>query len=161
LSTLFIERQFLRVTQPSEMAKAGRVSDLIGSGGLKTISEDKDVISAESKEIGQDLATLLALAKRDSALVVRSAPVSKLGTFLEESADMSVHSAILADTHAVLSFLAQTGAIDADQIQSGTDYLYQVDKGWSAAMARSSTASWIGATWPKSLRPAAPPIWTY
>jgi len=135
LSMLFIERQFLRVQQPSEEAKAERIRTLISSGGLKLVSENVEPAAAETKEIGRDLATLLALAKRDSGLVVQSAPVSKIGTYLEEYADMSVHAEVLTDTRSVLAFLSQGAKIEAETKKVATDYLYQVDKGWGNSAA--------------------------
>lgn len=130
LSTLFIERQYLRVTQPSEIAKAERIRALISSGALKTVSEDIETPASDVKEIGRDLAVLLALAKRDGGLVVRSAPVSKIGTYLDQHADMSGYDGVLIDTFSVLDFLSQGAKIDAETKQSATDYLHQVDKGW-------------------------------
>lgn len=133
LSMLFIERQFLRVHQPSELAKAERIRALIGSGGLKVIAEQIEPPAAESKEIGIDLAQLLSLAKRDNGLVVRSAPVVKKGSYLEEHADMGGHAAELTDTLSVLAFLSQTGKIDAETKQGAESYLRQVDKGWTGS----------------------------
>jgi len=138
LSMLFIERQFLRVQQPSEIAKAERIRALIGSGGLKVISEQIEPPAAEAKEIGIDLAQLLSLAKRDNGLVVRSAPVSKIGSYLEEHADMSGHAAVLTDTLSVLAFLSQAGKVDAETKQGAESYLRQVDKGWTGSLPITS-----------------------
>ncbi len=133
LSMLFIERQYLRVQQPSEVAKAERVRALINSGGLKLVSDDAETSAADAKEIGRDLAIMLSLAKRDGGLVVRSAPVSKLGTYLEEHVDMSGHAAVLTDTLSILDFLSNSARIDADTKQGAENYLRQVDKGWQAS----------------------------
>jgi hypothetical protein len=135
LSMLFIDRQFLRVQQPSEVAKAERIRALISSGGLKAVPEDVEPSAVETKEIGRDLASLLALAKRTNGLVVRSAPVSKVGTYLEEDANMSGHAEVLTDTRSVLAFLSQGAKIDAGIKKVATDYLHQVDKGWDNSPA--------------------------
>jgi hypothetical protein len=133
LSLLFIERQHLGVRQPSEIAKAERVRALIDSGGLKVISEDTETSLADEKEMGRDLAIMLSLAKRDGGLVVRSAPVSKPGTYLEEHAEMSGHALLLTDTLSVLEFLSNTAKVDADTKHGAENYLRQVDKGWQSS----------------------------
>ena len=112
LSTLLMERQFLRVQQPSEMVKAERIQALIAAGRLKVIQTGSEGDPEMAKEIGRDLATLLTVAQRDKGIVVRSAPVGKLGTFLEETMDMTPFASVLTDTRSVLSFLAGSGKID-------------------------------------------------
>jgi hypothetical protein len=139
LSTLFIERQFLKIQQPSEMAKAERIQALIARGRLKIASTDFDGDPLLSKDIGMELAALLSAARREGGLVVRSAPVSQLGTFLEETVDMSAHAAILTDTRSVLSFLVLNGKIDADIKKSAAAYLEHVDQGWGTAPAVESS----------------------
>lgn len=133
LSLLFMERQFLKVHQPSEMAKAERIQALIAAGRLKVTLPESSSVSDVSKEIGRDLAALLSAAQNGSGLVVRTAPVSKLGSFLEETADMNGYAPVLTDTLTVLSFLASRGKIDAATQKSAQAYLRQVDTGWQAA----------------------------
>ncbi len=134
LSFLFVERQFLRFHQPSEIAKARRLQGLIAGGQLKVASGSR-LDNAIAREIGADLAQLLDLAQREEGIVVRSAPVTKLGTLMEESADMSAFSPILADLRAVLSFLRQAGKVDAEVAQHAELYLHQVDTGWPSSRA--------------------------
>ncbi|MBZ9868516.1 hypothetical protein LB515_24355 [Mesorhizobium sp. CA15] len=129
LSMLFIDRQFLKVQQPSEMAKARRIQALIASGRV-TVVADSNGDRAAAKEIGRDLAALLSVAQRDGGLVVRSAPVAKLGTFLEDTADMTSHRSVLTDTLSVLSFLSGSGNLDAETKRAAEAYLTHVDVGW-------------------------------
>lgn len=131
LSFLFAERQFIRVQQPSEVAKARRIQALISAGRLKVIHRSAD--SAIGKEIGHDLVTLLDAARTNGGLVVRSAPIPKLGSYLEEDADVSAYAQQLTDTLEVLSFLAARGKLDIAKRQAAERYLLQVDKRWDAA----------------------------
>ncbi len=133
LSELFLERQFLKIQQPSQIAKAERIQALIAKGRLKVAAREPDPDPALSKDIGRDLTSLLLAAKREDGLVVRSAPVPKLGTFLEETVDMTSHAALLTDTRSVLSFLFSNGKIDSDVKKNAQTYLDHVDAGWSAA----------------------------
>lgn len=129
LSTLFVERQFLRVHQPSERVKAQRIQNLISSGLLRVLPERNTLTTPAMRDVDDDLATLLSRARQEGAIVVRSAPVFKKGSFLEETAEMASYSDVLADTHAVLSFLS--GKIDASVESSSQSYLQRVDKGWA------------------------------
>ncbi|MDJ0931295.1 hypothetical protein [Breoghania sp.] len=132
LGLLFAERQFLRVQQPSQIAKASRLQVLISSGQLKLLRRLGRKRTPAGKEIGEDLVALLEAA-RANGLVVRSAPVMKLGSYLEESADMGAYSDELTDMLSVLSFLSNEGKIDAETTRKAARYLHQVDRGWSSA----------------------------
>ena len=138
LAELFAERQFIRVQQPSRIQQAKRIQELIAAGRLKVVSSAADPSPAVAREIGGELASLLAEARRTQGLVVRSAPVLKLGSLLEEHADMSAHSDELTDTRAVLAFLTGSGKIDTQTRNSAEAYLSHVDSGW--VDARSVTA---------------------
>ena len=133
LTLLFTERQFLKVQQPSEIAKAVRIQALIAAGRLKVMPPMPSMVPDKSKEIGRDLAALLSAAQRGGGLVVRTAPVSKLGSFLEETADMREYEPVLTDTLTALFFLASSAKIDATTRKSAQAYLGQVDAGWPTA----------------------------
>ncbi|MER8663611.1 hypothetical protein NKH34_21010 [Mesorhizobium sp. M1148] len=133
LSFLFGERQFVRVQQPSEVAKAQRMQALISGGRIKIVPRTNQYQRVVGREVGEDLATILDQAKSQGGLVVRSAPVTKLGSYLEETADLSGYSSVLTDIHSVLKFLSSTGKIDAASRRSAETYLRHVDKGWSNA----------------------------
>lgn len=141
LSMLFMERQFLKVQQPSEIAKAKRIQVLIASKRLGVLpSPELNVLPEATREIGRDLAALLSAAQREGGLVVRTAPVPKLGSFLEESADMHAHTHVLTDTLSVLSFLANSGKIDAPTRKSAEAYFGQVDRGWDTPQVIKPTS---------------------
>lgn len=135
LSMLFLERQFLKFHQPSQMAKAQRLQALIAAGGLKVMAPEAGSGSARSREIGLELATLLAAAEREGGLVVRSAPVFKLGSFLEEWAEMDAYGPVLTDTLAVISFLSSHGKLDSEVQERAERYLNQAAAGWEKAQA--------------------------
>jgi hypothetical protein len=137
LSMLFLERQFLKFHQPSQMAKAQRLQELIAAGSLKVMAAEGGSESARSREIGRELAALLAAAEREGGLVVRSAPVFKLGSFLEERVDMGSYAQVLTDTLAVVSFLSFHGKLDSEAQERAQRYLKEVDAGWETAHAIS------------------------
>ncbi|MER8715845.1 hypothetical protein [Mesorhizobium sp. M1295] len=139
LGFLFAERQFLRVHQPSIVIKARRIHSLIASGRLKTIPRSGGHATAAGKEMGEDLVTLLEAAAARGGLVVRTAPVPKLGSYLEENADMHGYMAVLTDTHQVLLFLSSR--IDSVRRNTAAAYLRHVDKGWPEAQPVETTSS--------------------
>jgi len=129
LSSLFLDRQFLRFRQPSQELKARQIKQLITSGKLKSLkSQTSDAVRASSA-IDPELQMLLQKATLDGATVVRSAPVTKIGSFLEETADISEFSNVLTDTHSVLKFLKSKMA--AATATNAEAYLSQVDTGWT------------------------------
>jgi len=137
---LFTERQFLRFHQPSRVAYAKRIQALISIGRLKVVSPNIPA-PLRAKEIGPDLAAFLELARRDGNVVVRSAPVFKLASFLEEKANLTEYAGVLTDTSAVLAFLANSGRIDAETRERAGAYLKQQDEGWSDPQPISATSN--------------------
>lgn len=135
LSNLFLQRQFLRFGQPSQAKKAQRIINLIAEKKLKVLSGLPPAPLQLRAEVGSDLADMLTVASQEKALVVRSAPIHKLGSLLEETADLAAHQAVLTDTRSILEYLSESGKIDASVKQNAEAYLNQVDKGWSDAPA--------------------------
>ncbi|RWB74595.1 MAG: hypothetical protein EOQ50_14880 [Mesorhizobium sp.] len=139
LGFLFAERQFIRVQQPSKVAKALRIQSLIASGRLKTVPRSVGHATAAGNEMGGDLFTLIETASASGGLVVRTAPVSKLGSYLEEVVDMDAFKSVLTDTHRVMSFLSSK--IDSARRNAAEPYLRQVDQGWPEAQPIETTST--------------------
>jgi hypothetical protein len=139
LGMLFMERQFLKFHQSSQMAKAQRLQALIATGGLKVVEAGQ--ASPRSNEIDPELAALLAAAERERGLVVRSAPVFKLGSFLEERAEMGAYAPVLTDTLAVMSFLSSQGKLDSEAKENAQQYLKEADIGWENAQVINSESN--------------------
>jgi hypothetical protein len=128
LSSLFADRQSIRFHQPSEVTKAREIKKLLASGRLKVLRTLKTDAEIAAVEIDPDLKILLDRARAGKGVVIRSAPVHKLRSFLEEEADLTSYSDVLTDTHAALA-LAQN-KISATVASNAFAYLSQVDKGW-------------------------------
>src|SRR5262249_35872595 len=111
LSMLFLDRQFIKLHQPSQLAMAGRINKLIAGNGLKVVTQTAE--DPIGREVGRDLTCLLSTAKESGGIVVRSAPVPRLNSFLEDTADMSPFESVLTDTPSVLQFLRSQGRLDA------------------------------------------------
>jgi hypothetical protein len=98
LSSMFLDRQFIRFRQPSQVQKARQIRQLLTSGKIKVLKDDTSDAVRVSSEIDPELRMLLEKATIEGATVVRSAPVTKVGSFLEEKADVSAFSKVLADS---------------------------------------------------------------
>lgn len=133
LGLLFADRQFLKIQQPSEIAKAERIQARIATGRLKVLPPTSNPEPNRRAEIGEELAALLAAARNTGGIVVTTAPVSKIGSYLDENADMTRDEGYLTDTLTLLDHLAMTGKIDLATRQIAQSYLSQVDEGWKAA----------------------------
>lgn len=130
LSALLVERQFLRNHQPSEQARAERIKALMSNGGLKVFAQSVQAPAELVNEVGSDLAEMLASAAQQGAVVLASAPISKVGSFLNQAADLEKYQDILVDTHAALTLLSASGQIDTKTKEAAQAYLNQVDKRW-------------------------------
>jgi hypothetical protein len=139
LSSLFAGRQSIRFRQPTEVVKAREIKKLLADGRLKVIKTLQTGAEAAALEIDPDLVSLLDRARATKGIVIRSAPVHKLRSFLEEEATLAPYSDVLTDTHAALS-LAQT-KVSASIVGNASTYLSQVDKGWpkKRELTKSST----------------------
>jgi hypothetical protein len=140
LSSLFLDRQFIRFRQPSEVAKARHVQDLIAKKRLKVIKPARlSVAETVSLDIDPDLHQLLNTARENGAIVVRSAPVFKLRSLLEETVDMSSLADCLSDTREVLRFLKSK--VTNSVAEGAVSYLEQVDQGWKFKSKRITKRS--------------------
>jgi hypothetical protein len=79
-------------------------------------------------QIDPDLQFLLDKARENKAVVVRSAPVHKLKSLLEEVADLSSYSDVMTDTRAALDLVR--AKVVANIAEGAETYLNQVDLGW-------------------------------
>jgi hypothetical protein len=125
---LSFDRQSIRFHQPSLVAKAKRIKQLLADGHLKVLRGEKSNAEKVILKIDPDLQFLLDKARENGAVVIRSAPVYKLGSLLEEIADLSSYRDVMTDTRAALD-LVRAKVVTA--IAEGAEaYLLQVDQGW-------------------------------
>jgi hypothetical protein len=130
LSSLFFDRQSIRFRQPSEVSKARQIKQLISSGRLKTIKDEKTPAEIATLDIDPDLQNLLDNARQSGAIVIRSAPVHKLRSLLEDVADLGSYSDVLTDTLAALDLIR--AKVTTPVAANAATYLSQVDQGWTA-----------------------------
>jgi len=130
LIELFEGRKRIRQTQRTRLQKAVEIRDAIANGRIKVLrtpSLARDVLSAE---IGVELAALLREAQTTNGVVIRPAPVNKLGLEERAEADMSAYAACLCDMHGLLKALADLNVLDEDAEASAKRYFDLQDRAW-------------------------------
>lgn len=133
---LFEERQKATFHQPSRITRARRVRDMLATGLLEKFAPTTTASSDLSAQVGDELAALIAEAEKvrnggDSQhIVVRSAPVHRLSSLMEEEADLSGHAAVLSSCLAVVEKLRQKGQITAYEEKRARTYLQLHEKPW-------------------------------
>ncbi len=136
LSWLFLERQKANFHQPSRIADAHQVRDMLATGALHRFSPGTVADRELSIQVGDELAALIAEAEmvregEDAQhVVVRSAPVLRLSSLLEEEADLSAHAPVLVSCLAVIEKLTQKGQITADEEKRACAYLQLTERPW-------------------------------
>lgn len=87
-------------------------------------------------QVGDELAALIAEAEKirdgddTQHIVVRSAPVHRLSSLMEEEADLSAHAAVLSSCQAVVEKLRQKGQLTAEEKKRARAYLQLHEKPW-------------------------------
>ena len=136
LGWLFEERQKAAFHQPSRIANACKVRDFLATDVLEKFTPGTVASSDLSAQVGDELAALITEAEKvrdgdDSQhIVVRSAPVHRLSSLMEEEADLSAHAAVLSSCLAVVQKLRQKGQITADEEKRARAYLQLHEKPW-------------------------------
>jgi hypothetical protein len=136
LGWLFQERQRATFHQPSRIKEAHHLKRLVADGSLKVPPSQPLSDLALAKEVGIELAGLLSAAANPKAseggarYVIRSAPVHRAGSLMEEEADLSAHSEYLCSCQTVVEKLRAKGVLTLDEEQRALAYLKLHERRW-------------------------------
>lgn len=136
LGWLFKERQKAVFHQPSRIANAHKIRDLLATDMLEKFTPSTVASSELSAQVGEDLSSLITEAEKvrdgddTQHIVVCSAPVHRLFSLMEEEADLSAHTAVLSSCLAVVKKLRHKGQITADEEERAQTYLQLQEKPW-------------------------------
>ncbi|WP_334396230.1 HTH domain-containing protein [Bradyrhizobium sp. AZCC 2289] len=133
LTELFEGRRRIRQAQRTRLRKAIEIRDAIAKGQLKVLRTPSLGRDPLSTEVGIELSALLREAKTANGLVVRSAPVNRIGLDERGEADMTGYSERLCDMHGLLKALVDLNAIDEETEKSAKRYFDVQDRGWPAS----------------------------
>ncbi|MBT3013593.1 MAG: HNH endonuclease [Candidatus Thiodiazotropha sp. (ex Lucina pensylvanica)] len=136
LGWLFEERQKSTYHQPSRIANAHKIHDMLASGVLERFMPSTVASSDLTTQVGVELAALIAEAENRQCsddvqhVVVRSAPVHRHSSLMQEEADLSAHADVLSSCLAVVEKLRQNGQLTADEEKKARAYLQLHEQPW-------------------------------
>ena len=136
LGWLFGELQKAAFHQPSRIRNARKVRDLLATNVLEKFDPSTVASSDLSVQVGDELAALIAEAEKiregddTQHVVVRSSPVHRFSSLMEEEADLSAHAAALSSCLAVVAKLRQKGQITSNEEKRARAYLQLHEKPW-------------------------------
>lgn len=136
LRWLFEEKQKAAFHQPSRIRDAHQVRHLLATDVLEKFVPSTVADSDLSAQVGDELAMLIAEAEKvrddDDAqrIVVRSSPVHRLASLMEEEADLTGHAAVMSSCLSVVDKLRQKGQITAEEEKRARAYLQLHEKPW-------------------------------
>ena len=129
---LFAEQQRLQQLQLSQVTRAENLVRLVQKGHLTVWEKEPRKISSLATEVDAELAAMLIATKSEDAesFVVRSGPVHRIGSLMEEAADLSEYYDVLVSCSAVIEKLFDLGAItEHDRIKCLAD-LSRKEQDW-------------------------------
>jgi pimeloyl-ACP methyl ester carboxylesterase/tetratricopeptide (TPR) repeat protein len=130
LTELFEGRRRIRQAQQTRLRKATEIREAIGKGLFKVLRTPGLARDPLSTEVGIELSALIREAKAAGGLVIRPAPVNRLGLDDRGEADMSSYYDRLCDMHGLLKALVDLNAIDEETEISAKQYFNLQDRGW-------------------------------
>lgn len=136
LGWLFTEKQRILFHQPSRIRDAWELGHLLATGALKDFSGSAAIDADLVVEVGEELASLIAEAQASDSgderqkLVIRSSPVHRVSSLMEEEADLSPYYPHLCSCIAVVNKLKQKGQLTVTEERNARSYLSLQEKEW-------------------------------
>lgn len=136
LPWLLREKQSSMFHQQRIIDEAQELQRLLATQALEIMSPSVIPSSDLCARIGGELAQMIAEAEqsRDGdetrPFVVRSAPVYRMSSLMEEEADLSEHSKVLVSCGAIVKALRMKGVITAKDEKAASEYLGVHERSW-------------------------------
>ena len=136
LGWLFEERQQIQFHQPSRIADAKEIKRLLETRVLHKFLSTVAPINDLALEIGEELASLFLEAESDFAedrrqrLVVRSSPIHRISSLMEEEADLGKHVDYVCGCLDVIDAMALRGQLTQAEEQHARAFLRLREKPW-------------------------------
>ena len=136
LAWLFEEKQKVPFHQPSLVKNAHQVRNLIASSLLEKFIPSTVADDNLSLQVGDELASLIAEAEKvrendnTQHIVIRSSPVHRLSSLMEEEADLTEHASVICSCLSLIKKLQEKGQITAEEGRKAHAYLQLREKPW-------------------------------
>lgn len=136
LGWLFEEKEKVSFHQPSRVKNSSKIRHLLATGVLKECTGRAEIDTDLAVEIGEELASLIAEAQTvdlgdgRQRLVIRSSPVHRIGSLMEEEVDLSPFYPYLCSCLAVVNKLKNKGQLTVIEERHARSYLTLNEKEW-------------------------------
>lgn len=135
LAWLFEEKQQAAYHQPSRVRDARELRDLLAVSAVEPFVATVTSDAVLANQVGEELAALLAEARSPDPsgrpkIVVRPYPVYLVGSLMEETADLTAFSDVMAGCIDVVNKLHERGQITAQEQASAATYLASQEQPW-------------------------------
>ncbi len=137
LAWLFREFESVGFHQPSRIADAQELKRQIAAGTIRILPEGVDRDAVLERQVGGELAVLLRTVQAKSKsedgtgrFVVRPAPVYRLGSFMNEEADLTAFAESLRSCSNVVRLMRVKGALLASEVETAKAFLKLNEKSW-------------------------------
>ena len=126
-------RSRIRQFQRSRLRAARQIRDAFLHKGLKRLPRSVSIRDPLAQEVGDELASLIRAAEKLDGVVLRPAPVHRLGLENDRDADLSAYASRLADMHTLLAMLVEESAVDGATEVAAEHYFALQDKKWPSS----------------------------
>ena len=135
LAWLFEEKQKAAFHQPSRIRDAHQIRHFLATNVLEQFIPSTVADSDLAAQIGDELALFIAEAEKvrdddTQRIVVRSSPVHRLSSLMDEEADLTEHAPVLSSCLSVVEVLRQKGQITLEEERRARTYLNLQEKPW-------------------------------
>lgn len=136
LGWLFEEKRRILFHQPSRVSDAQELRQLIAEGSLKAFERTTLAAPELASEVGPGLAAMLAdvvsnCPENDrQRLVVHAYPVYRVGSLMEEEADLTGYEGHLCSCVAVVEKLVERGELTSSEAQDCKSFLAAHERPW-------------------------------
>ncbi|XID90456.1 hypothetical protein ACF3MZ_18150 [Paenibacillaceae bacterium WGS1546] len=137
LMWLFEEQKQVAFHQPSRIENAKKIQRMLTTGSLEKLSPTTLVNSDLADQVGDELATLIAEATSTEKngdniqkVVVRPYPVPRVGSMMEENADLTEYSSVMSSCFSVVRKLREKGALTRAEEERAINYLHMHEEPW-------------------------------
>jgi hypothetical protein len=136
LAWLFEEKGKVSFHQPSRIKEASSIRELLANNELKAFSRSAKIDADLAAEVGEGLASLIAEASAGEngderqRVVIRPFPVHRVGSLMDEEADLSAYYSHLCSCSSVVNKLKQKGQLTVTEESRARSYLRLHEKEW-------------------------------
>jgi hypothetical protein len=129
MELLLIENQSCRFHQPSRVANAKKLQELVFHDTLRPMPVSEEPPLELVEEVGRELAELLIAAQRSNGRVVRPLPVHRLRSFMEATAELGEYATLVMTTRQLLDSLERDAILDQQAAAKARQFLGSVERG--------------------------------